>query len=75
MNEQKKWGIDLTGRKMLYEPWPVDEDGNYRIEIPDNDLLETVIIKLMVELKYFCGEVENEEIYETEVEIKHTTFL
>lgn len=26
----KKWGIDLVGRKMWYEPWPVDEHGNYK---------------------------------------------
>jgi hypothetical protein len=26
----KKWGIDLTGRKMWYEPWPTDEAGKYR---------------------------------------------
>ncbi len=29
-DSQKKWGIDLEGRKMWYEPWPLDEFGCYR---------------------------------------------
>lgn len=29
MDTEKVWGIDLTGRKMWYEPWPVDENGVY----------------------------------------------
>ncbi len=28
---KKEWGIDLTGRKMLYAPWPVDTLGIYRL--------------------------------------------
>jgi len=27
---EKKWGIDLTGRRMWYPPWPVDDSFNYR---------------------------------------------
>ena len=30
MSNDKNWGIDLTGRKMWYEPWPIDQDGKYR---------------------------------------------
>ena len=26
----EKWGIDLRGRKMHFEPWPVTIQGNYR---------------------------------------------
>ena len=26
----KKWGIDLSGRKMWYEPWLTDKAGNYK---------------------------------------------
>jgi hypothetical protein len=25
----KNWGIDLTGRQMKYQPWPVDKDYKY----------------------------------------------
>lgn len=25
----KDWGLDLTGRKMWYKPWPIDADGRY----------------------------------------------
>ena len=30
MQKNKKHEIDLTGRKMWYEPWPVNEDENYK---------------------------------------------
>ncbi len=32
----KTWGIDLEGRKMWYDPWPVDIDGIYKQPSPAN---------------------------------------
>ena len=36
----KEWGIDLTGRKMWYESWLVDESGNYKT--PDEKEIEEI---------------------------------
>lgn len=30
MKAVKDWGIDVEGRKMRYQPWPLDENGSYR---------------------------------------------
>ncbi|RPI77668.1 MAG: response regulator, partial [Desulfobacteraceae bacterium] len=38
--EEKKWGIDLTGRRMWYEPWPCDPQGRYRR--PDESEIEDI---------------------------------
>ncbi|HNX25634.1 MAG TPA: histidine kinase N-terminal 7TM domain-containing protein, partial [Spirochaetota bacterium] len=53
MNADKDWGIDLTGRKMWYQPWPVDENGLYRE--PSADEIETT----------YCisGEAVNETLF------------
>ena len=37
--ESKSWGIDLTGCKMRYEPWTVDNNGKYRIPT-ENEIKE-----------------------------------
>ncbi|MCG8572748.1 MAG: ATP-binding protein [Spirochaetes bacterium] len=40
MNESKRWGIDVTGRIMWYNPWPTDKDFNYcqPVELERNEI-------------------------------------
>jgi hypothetical protein len=36
----EEWGIDLTGRKMWYKPWPVNKDGSYIV--PDEKDIDEI---------------------------------
>jgi len=37
---KKEWGIDITGRRMVFAPWTTDEYGRY-INPKDTDIIET----------------------------------
>jgi len=49
---KENWGIDLTGRKMKYQPWPVNKSGKY---LPPSD-------KEIEEIYGISGEAINETL-------------